>query len=496
LKIPSTGVCATIVAACLGLTTFAPTATYAAQVNIGPFARAHASGSQIVAQASSAPAAMSSAPAMIAPPSSALPAPASPPPAAPATVTPVTATPMPVEEYGNPPSGEIPILFNDHHVYAKPDHLSGNRVLAAIIRGNVILVPMRSMFEMMGATVKYDAASKTIDVTKPGSDVRVTVGKPEVFINNESRPLDVPPMLYRGSVLVPLRVLSEGMGAYVQWVPDRRIVVVRFVSAPVPQAPVAPPTPTPAPPVASTPIPVATATAAIKVKSAYEKFVVGDYIFSPKVYNELSPGNSGSSSFRAVAAVEFPLFNLPWMLEGDFRSFRYPHDGTGGAACPTQQQGCITAIGHQGQVYAPSFQARSDDFDGRFGLKVADPRIYIGVGYLFRNTNYEGGAEPTQQHGVGFGVEKLPDLDEPFSIYGSVYYFPVVETNSGQDFGNGSFGSVQYRVLKYALGGTFDFGNSPIYIDLGYLGERSNVKQNASIGENYAGPYAGLGIHF
>jgi hypothetical protein len=26
-------------------------------------------------------------------------------------------------------------------------------------------------------------------------------------------------------ILVPVRVISEGMGAYVQWVPDRRIVV-------------------------------------------------------------------------------------------------------------------------------------------------------------------------------------------------------------------------------------------------------------------------------
>jgi hypothetical protein len=51
-------------------------------------------------------------------------------------------------------------------------------------------------------------------------------------------------------------------------------------------------------------------------------------------------------------------------------------------------------------------------------------------------------------------------------------------------------------VLKYAIGGTFDFGQSPIYVDLGYLGEHSTVKENAPSNELYAGPYAGLGIHF
>ena len=38
-------------------------------------------------------------------------------------------------------------------------------------------------------------------------------------INGETRPLDVPPMMYQGQILVPVRVISEGMGAYVQWVP-------------------------------------------------------------------------------------------------------------------------------------------------------------------------------------------------------------------------------------------------------------------------------------
>ncbi|HXF34208.1 MAG TPA: copper amine oxidase N-terminal domain-containing protein, partial [Candidatus Acidoferrales bacterium] len=126
--------------------------------------------------------------------------------AAPKTV----AQAAPPADFGSPPSGEVPILFNDHHVYTKPDELKRNRVLAALVRGNTILVPLRSMFEQMGATVSYDPASKTADVSKPGSDVKVTVGKAEVIINGESRPLDVPPEIYKGVVVVPVRVISEG----------------------------------------------------------------------------------------------------------------------------------------------------------------------------------------------------------------------------------------------------------------------------------------------
>jgi len=391
-------------------------------------------------------------------------------------------------DFGAPPSGEIPIIFNDRHVYAKPDRLRSGRVLAALVRRGTILVPLRSLFEQMGASVAYDRTTKTIDVTKAGASVRVTVGKPEVTINGETRPLDVPPEIDGGSVLVPLRVISEGMGAFVMWLPDKRIVVVRYLAAPAPTAPPAPepvPTAAPTPTTSLPPTPAPTATPARKPKPAAERFVVGDYVFSPKVYTELSPGNSGGSSFHLAAAAEFALFNLPWMLEGDFRSFRYPH-----------KTGAVTGIGGQGQAFIPSFEARDDDFDGRFGLKISDPRIYVGIGYVFRNTNYEGGLLPTQVHGLGGGLEKLPDLDKGFSLYGSAYYFPAATTDDGQVEGNGAFGSVQYRILKYGIGGTFNLGKSPVFLDLGYLGDQLFVKQEAPIGQSHTGTYAGLGIHF
>ncbi len=92
----------------------------------------------------------------------------------------------------------VPILFNDHHVMASPDKLQRGRVLAALVRGNTVLVPLRSMFEGMGATVSYDAGTRTVHVSKSGADVSVRVGVPEVTVNGETRPLDVPPEMYHG----------------------------------------------------------------------------------------------------------------------------------------------------------------------------------------------------------------------------------------------------------------------------------------------------------
>jgi hypothetical protein len=277
-------------------------------------------------------------------------------PAAPATTAP--AANVPPMQFGSPPSGEIPILFNDHHVYSKPDVLKQGRVLSALVRGGTILVPLRSMFEQMGATVSYDPATKTVDVTKPGNDVKVTLGKPEVTINGETRPLDVPPMMYQGTILVPVRVISEGMGAYVQWVPDRRVVVVRYV-APTPPPPPSTPAPAASPTAAPTPVPAAT--------PYQDHFIAGDYIIQPKVYNEFSPGNTGNNSFTARGAFEFNVFNIPWMIAADFRQYQYPHN----CSSATDPQCLVTIIGGQGQTLVPAFTAKDTDIDARLGLKIA-----------------------------------------------------------------------------------------------------------------------------
>jgi Copper amine oxidase N-terminal domain len=408
---------------------------------------------------------------------------------------------MPSADFGTPPAGEVPILFNDHHVYAKPDELRQNRVLAALVRGNTILVPLRSMFEQMGATVSYDPASKSVHVTKSGSDVQVTIGKPEVLINGESRPLDVPPEIYQGSVVVPIRVISEGMGAYVQWVPDRRIVVVRYAPA---AAPTPPPTPPPAPPPTAPPTPAPTPTP--KPKPAYEDhFIVLDYIFAPKVYNEFSPGNAhlgASATFRAGA--EFNLGGLGFMIEGDGRQYQYHHFGNLDNIVPRNfpcgpalagQSGCVTTIGAMSSVYVPSTLLLDRDVDARIGFRVLKPRIYIAGSYLWRNTNY---GYP-QQHGVGFGIEKLPDLDQKLSFLFSYYYYPNVKA-AYIDPTTGINYELGYNVQKYEAGITYKLvplsESAGIFFDAGFTGDRGNNKAFTPTGFRHSGGYAGFGVNF
>lgn len=133
----------------------------------------------------------------------------------------------PTVDISTAPWGEVPILFNDQHVYAKPDHLRQNRLLAALVVGNTPLGPFRLMLQQMGATVSYDPASHTVGVSKRGVSVKFVVGQAEAIVNDVPRTVEAPAEIRDGSIVVPLRLIAERMGAYVDWVPDRRLVVLR-----------------------------------------------------------------------------------------------------------------------------------------------------------------------------------------------------------------------------------------------------------------------------
>lgn len=429
-------------------------------------------------------------------------------------ITPVLAQ-APAADFGTPPSGEVPILFNDQHVYTKPDKLKKGRVLAALVRGTTILVPLRSMFEQMGATVSYTGSTKTVDVSKPGADVQVTLGKPEVVINGETRPLDVPPEMYKGSIVVPVRVISEGMGAYVEWVSDKRLVVVRYLAQPIatpvpatpPPPPPATPAPTPVPTVKPTPVPTPAPTG-----PGIHAYIAGDALFDSQVYNEFSPGNKGGVSEAGRAGVTFDFGNIGFMAEANFNQFRYPHRGStafdgntsspnfsGSGICEVSpafggangDPGCVTVLGPaSGSAFVNSFDARDTDVDGRLGVQIGTPKIYLVGSYLERFTNY---GYP-RLSGEGAGLEKLSNFDQPVDIYGSILYYPQIQGSYVDIFNNSQ--SLQYRMLTYQGGITVNVPKTPLFLDFGYLGNHGTNKENAPDNFSASAIYGGLGLHF
>lgn len=91
-------------------------------------------------------------------------------------------------------------------------------------RFGTVLVPLRGVFEELGASVQYEPATKTILAVKGPTTVSLRLGQAQALVNGESRALSVPAQAVSGTTLVPLRFVSEALGAQVKWEPATRTV--------------------------------------------------------------------------------------------------------------------------------------------------------------------------------------------------------------------------------------------------------------------------------
>lgn len=127
-----------------------------------------------------------------------------------------------------------------------------------VIMNGRVLVPLRGVFERLGATVAWDPASQTVLAQSGATSVSLRIGSPQVFVNGQPQTLDVPAMLIGGRTLVPLRFVSQALGAGVTWNAVSSTVQITSSAAAAP--PVTIPPSVTYPPTTYTPLPPAAPT--------------------------------------------------------------------------------------------------------------------------------------------------------------------------------------------------------------------------------------------
>lgn len=95
-----------------------------------------------------------------------------------------------------------------------------------VIENDRTLVPMRLIFEALGAKVDWDEATRTALAVKGDVKISITIDSAELMKNSKAVALDAPARLIGGRTLVPVRAVSEGMGAKVDWNEASRTVQI------------------------------------------------------------------------------------------------------------------------------------------------------------------------------------------------------------------------------------------------------------------------------
>ncbi|OPH47872.1 hypothetical protein BC351_39325 [Paenibacillus ferrarius] len=92
-----------------------------------------------------------------------------------------------------------------------------------IIDGNT-LVPLRTIFETLGAEVSWNGATSTITATKDKQTILLTVGNQTATLNGQPIQLETPAAVVNGNTLVPVRFIAESLGTKVAWIPETKTV--------------------------------------------------------------------------------------------------------------------------------------------------------------------------------------------------------------------------------------------------------------------------------
>jgi len=108
-----------------------------------------------------------------------------------------------------------------------------------ILENGTTLVPMRGVFQALGAEVAWNEAAQTVTAESEYATVELSVELPVALVNGEPVVMAVPPKIVGGSTLVPLRFVSEALGAEVDW--DAETSTITIVRAP--ERPPEPPRP-------------------------------------------------------------------------------------------------------------------------------------------------------------------------------------------------------------------------------------------------------------
>ncbi|MBE0466892.1 MAG: hypothetical protein IBX71_06670, partial [Candidatus Desulforudis sp.] len=98
-----------------------------------------------------------------------------------------------------------------------------------VIEEGRTLVPMRVIFEALEAQVSYDQGAVT--ATKGPDTVQLVIGEQVAYINGKQTLLDVTPRIVNDRTMVPLRLVSEALGATVEWQPAGRTINITTASA-------------------------------------------------------------------------------------------------------------------------------------------------------------------------------------------------------------------------------------------------------------------------
>lgn len=96
------------------------------------------------------------------------------------------------------------------------------------------MVPLRLVSEEMGYDVKWDKQTQTATIVENGTTVKIAIGSQSPTVNGVTKTIDAPAALKDNRTYVPVRFISEAMGAEVDY-KNRTVMIETDSRIPLPE---------------------------------------------------------------------------------------------------------------------------------------------------------------------------------------------------------------------------------------------------------------------
>ncbi|MNW39660.1 hypothetical protein D3C74_167520 [compost metagenome] len=114
-------------------------------------------------------------------------------------------------------SGDIKVIING---------VTQQYTQSPVVSQNTTLVPLRGVFESLGAKVDWDSKAKKVTASKNEDTLTLNVDSKLAYKNSAPVQLDAATQIQKGQVFVPLRFVSQSLGAKVNWDQTTRTVTI------------------------------------------------------------------------------------------------------------------------------------------------------------------------------------------------------------------------------------------------------------------------------
>ncbi|AET58984.1 peptidyl-prolyl cis-trans isomerase, cyclophilin-type [Paenibacillus terrae HPL-003] len=103
------------------------------------------------------------------------------------------------------------LKINQYYIlYTSPD-------VPYIDKQQRIMIPLRAVSELLGASVNYDAIKKIASVSWDNKNIEVTINSNNVKYNGTNTKIDTVPVLKQKQVFIPAKVLLDGLNLKGSW---------------------------------------------------------------------------------------------------------------------------------------------------------------------------------------------------------------------------------------------------------------------------------------